>query len=142
MTRRAPTQRTPEQRRRRVAVAGLALAPVLALVFAVAALFWMVSSERGARFVLERIGEVMPGSVELGRVEGPIRGPLTLEGVVYEREGLRLEIDRLDLRWRPRALLRRQLDVEQLDASGVRADDPCLRPSRSVRSSCRRSICR
>ena len=41
--------------------------------------------------------------------------------MVYEREGLRLEINELLLRWRPRALLRRQLDVEELAANGVRS---------------------
>ena len=62
------------------------------------------------------------------RVDGPIRGPLRLERVVYEREGLRLEINELLLRWRPRALLRRQLDVEELAASGVRLrTEPTLR---------------
>jgi translocation and assembly module TamB len=109
-------------RRRRALRALLAVVTVLVLVvgLAMGAALWLVSSDAGARVVLERVGELMPGKVELGAVEGTIRGPLRQRGVVYEREGMRLTIDDLRLRWRLRALLERQVDVEELSAAGVR----------------------
>ncbi|HVR29797.1 MAG TPA: hypothetical protein VMS86_09720, partial [Thermoanaerobaculia bacterium] len=103
----------------RVAV-GIVVALVLVVALAVAAAVWLVSTEAGARLVLARVGQLMPGRVELGTVEGPLRGPLRLENVVYTRNGMRLEIAELVLRWELRALLRRQVDVHQLAASGVR----------------------
>ena len=104
---------------RRVVIV-VVLAVLAALGLAAGAAAWLLATPSGARFVLERAGELMPGRVELGRVDGPIRGPLRLERVVYEREGMRLEIHELLLRWRPRALLHRQLDVEELAANAVR----------------------
>jgi len=113
------TNRTrPRRRRRRVLLGiGSALA-VLALLIAGAAWF-LLATEPGARWLFSRLGGAMAGSLEVADLEGPIRGPLTVGGLVYESEGFEVRVERLRLEWHLRELLARRLDVVSLEAEGV-----------------------
>jgi translocation and assembly module TamB len=61
----------------------------------------------------------MPGSLNVAELTGPIRGPLDIRGLVYERDGLSMRVDHVQLEWRLRDLLSRRLDVQKLYADGV-----------------------
>jgi translocation and assembly module TamB len=62
----------------------------------------------------------MPGELEVAELHGPIRGPLDIRGFSYKRDGLEMHVDRVQLDWRLRELLSRQLDIRSLRAQGIR----------------------
>jgi len=99
--------------KRTAAVALIALATITA------AGAWLVGTESGLR-VAWRVGSgFVPSDVEIRTVRGRLAGPLVLEGVTYERPDLRAHVERIELEWRPTALLRRALAVDRLHAAGI-----------------------
>ncbi|MBP7147083.1 MAG: translocation/assembly module TamB domain-containing protein [Acidobacteria bacterium] len=95
-------------------------AAVLALgVLAAAAGWFLLGTEAGTRFAFRRLGAFIPGSLDIEELHGPIRGPLSARGIVYENETLSIRVARAAFDWRLRELLRRRIDVLQLTAEGV-----------------------
>jgi translocation and assembly module TamB len=91
-----------------------------ALAFALALAAWfLLATEPGARWLFTRVGATMAGSLEVEALAGPIRGPLSLTGLVYESEGFEVRIERLRLDWRLAELLARRLDIVSIAADGV-----------------------
>ena len=99
-------------------IAGGALMALLLVVGGV--VWWATSTEAGARRVFGLLGAFMKGSVAVARVEGPIRGPLTVYGLTYRSPALNASIDRARLDWRLSELLGKRLDIVSLRAWGVR----------------------
>lgn len=97
---------------------GIALVALLLILAGTA--YFLAGTQSGTRFLFARLGTLIPGSLAVGELRGPLRGPLDIRGLKYENDTLRVEIDRLQLRWRPEALWSRQLDVERLWADGIR----------------------
>ncbi len=88
---------------------------VLPLLLALcAATAWLLTSESAAQFVLPRIAGT---SVKLQGIHGSLAGPLHIERVRIEQESQRLEIDALQLAWRPLALLHGELHILSLQAA-------------------------
>jgi translocation and assembly module TamB len=106
------------RRWRRIALwsgAGLAL-----LVLLLAGAVWLLlGTQGGTRWLFARLGALMPGAIEVARLDGPIRGPLDIRGLTYRREGLEVRVDHVHLEWRLRELLAKRLDVERLYAEGI-----------------------
>jgi translocation and assembly module TamB len=99
----------------RLAVAAAAVALLIA-----GAAWFLLGTEPGARWLFARVGAMMAGSLEVAELDGPIRGPLAVRGLVYESDGFEVRVDRLALDWRLRELVHRRLDVVDLEAQGVR----------------------
>src|SRR5690606_40463118 len=59
--------------------------------------------------------------VEVGAVGGRLAGPLVLTDVRFASPGLRADVERVELDWRPTALLRRTVAVVRLRAAGIDA---------------------
>src|SRR6185369_7563416 len=85
-----------------------------------AAVWFLLGTQGGTRFLFTRLGALMPGSLSVAQLNGPLRGPLDIHGLVYERDGLTMRIDHVQLEWRLTDLLARRLDIQKLYASGVR----------------------
>jgi len=85
-----------------------------------AAVWFLLGTQGGTRFLFTRLGALMPGSLTVAQLNGPLRGPLDIHGLVYERDGLTMRIDHVQLEWRLTDLLARRLDIQKLYASGVR----------------------
>jgi translocation and assembly module TamB len=83
-------------------------------------LWWVTSTEAGARRAVSWLGAALKGSLQVEKVEGPIRGPLILHGVSWKTESLTVTVERIRLDWVLGRLLRRQLDITSLGAEGVR----------------------
>jgi len=90
------------------------------LLCAGAAVWFLLGTQGGTRFLFTRLGALMPGSLKVAELHGPLRGPLEVRGLVYERDGLTMRIDHVQLAWRLRSLLARRLDVDRLYADGIR----------------------
>lgn len=112
--------------RRRLGCAALAVAGVLAAL--VAAVAFLVATERGSTLVLRRLAGELPGEVAYDAFDGTLLGPLELRGLAYRRGELTVEVDRLELDWRPAALLAGTVDVERLATGEVRIALPPEEP--------------
>ncbi|MEM1230264.1 MAG: translocation/assembly module TamB domain-containing protein [Pseudomonadota bacterium] len=96
--------------------AGLLLLFLLVLVVATV----LVSTEGGSRWVLARVQAALPAELSIGALSGSLRSPLTLTDIRYDTEGLDLELDRLSIRWQLGALLGQTLQIDAVDAQGLR----------------------
>jgi translocation and assembly module TamB len=119
----APEASSPPPRRRRRLLrwtVGLLLA-LLIVIALLAGLGWYgVSTERGTRVLLARLGAMLPGELTVGSQRGPLTGPLELRDVRYRTDAMDVRVKHVRLAWHPRKLRRRQLDVERLHAEGIR----------------------
>lgn len=96
-------------------VVGLLL-PVMAGAAIVA---WLLTSQSGARWAFGQVGILMEGGVKAAAVEGRLASPLTIRGLAYETESIRITVETLTLKWNLKGLLKRQLDIETLVADGI-----------------------
>ncbi|MEP6801854.1 MAG: translocation/assembly module TamB domain-containing protein [Acidobacteriota bacterium] len=104
----------------RKALLGVAIAAGILVIAAAVALWWALSTQSGARRLVALASSALKGSVSVERVEGRIRGPLTLHGLVYKTPALTVRVDKATIDWRVSELLRRRIDIVSLKASGVR----------------------
>jgi translocation and assembly module TamB len=91
----------------------------LAILLA-AGIYFLAGTQGGTEWLFTRLGAVMPGKLEVAEMTGPLRGPLDIRGLKYEREGFEMYVDHVQLEWRLRELLNRQLDIQKLHADGIR----------------------
>lgn len=112
----------------------LLLAPILLIALAVGAALLMLNTETGTRLLAGRASAALGGMVSWQEVQGPLTGPLLLRGIEVRQPGLALELDTLAIDWSPTALAGRQLQVESLQAEGLRVTlsetdpDPAAEP--------------
>jgi len=78
----------------------------------------LLATASGTRFGVAQLQRWLPG-LRIEQLEGAALGPLALRGLRYEDETLRLEIDHLQLDWRPRDLGLRRLRIRTLDVGRV-----------------------
>lgn len=95
------------------------LATGLMVVLAgLAALFVILDSAIGHRFVIDRIAQVTPGSglrVRIGRIDGSLFGASTLRDVVLsDPQGRFMTVPEVELDWRPLSWLHHGLDIRTL----------------------------
>lgn len=104
----------------------LALAVVLALL---ATLGWLAGTTSGLRFIVARVLPALPVTVEAATVDGRLVGPMRATGVEVHGAGFSGSIARIELDWRPTALLGRTLELLSLRVeSPVIALEPRERP--------------
>ncbi|HEX3127499.1 MAG TPA: hypothetical protein VH394_09220, partial [Thermoanaerobaculia bacterium] len=91
------------------------------LAVILAATFWFLAgTQSGTQWLFTRLGALMPGKLEVAQMTGPLRGPLDIRGLKYEREGFEMYVDHVQLEWRLREIAQRRLDIQQLYADGIR----------------------
>lgn len=94
---------------------------LVTLAVILAAAFWFLAgTQRGTQFLFTRLGALMPGKLEVAQMTGPLRGPLDIRGLKYEREGFEMYVDHVQLEWRLREIAQRRLDIQRLYADGIR----------------------
>jgi translocation and assembly module TamB len=90
-------------------IAALLLVALLAAVVA-----WLLATTSGLQFILARAQPLLPVSLDIESVEGRLVGPLSLAGVDIEAPGFAGRIERIELDWRPVALMRRTAHIDYL----------------------------
>ena len=98
----------------------IALGVVAALILVVAlALFWVLNTSSGARFVLARAVGAMDGKLAVAGSEGTLAGPLTLTGVQWRDAGVDAKVGRVTVDVAITALFGRVVHVKSLDIADV-----------------------
>lgn len=94
---------------------------LVSLALILAAAFWFLAgTQGGTRWLFARVGALIPGKLEVAQLNGPLRGPLDIRGLKYEREGFEMFVDHVQLEWRLREIAQRRLDIQRLYADGIR----------------------
>ncbi len=106
-------------RLRRTLLWGSAVLVVFALLLG-SAVWFLLGTQGGTEWLFTRLGAIVPGSLEVREIHGPLRGPLDIRGLVYKRDGLDMYVERVQLQWKMRDLLSRRVDIERLYADGIR----------------------
>ena len=103
-------------RRTVIRVAVVVFAPIL---IGAGLLWYGLGSERVAKALigkaLARAGE----TVKIGSIRGKLSGPLILNDISVATRAFSAEIDSVLLEWRPTGLIRRQVRIDRLYASGI-----------------------
>ncbi|MBB5358966.1 translocation and assembly module TamB [Rhodanobacter sp. ANJX3] len=120
-----PAAPTAAPRRRRLRWIGVTVLTLLLLTVAGSA--WLLGTSSGLRFALARAQSLTHGALQVQSAAGRLLGPLDLSGVRYrDGSGLEAQVAKAHLELRAWPLLRKQLQVIDLDVEGV---DVTLAPS-------------
>ncbi len=88
----------------------------LLIVALIAISAWLVTTQAGLRFALNRAQAFSPVDVSVGQAHGRLIGPLALDDVRIELPTLRVSLPRAELDWRPwRLIYKREVRVLRLD---------------------------
>jgi translocation and assembly module TamB len=87
---------------------------VLPLVALLGAAGWLGGTTAGLRFIVARALPLLPVTVEIDLIEGRLVGPIVLGRLDFVAPGASGEIARVELDWRPAALLGRTLHIDAL----------------------------
>ncbi len=98
----------------------LSIAFTVLTVILAGVLWFLASTQSGTEWLFTQLGAFIPGKLEVASLTGPIRGPLDIRGLHYEREGMEVFVDRVQLDWRLGELLERRLDIHKLYADNIR----------------------
>ena len=98
---------------------GIAVAVLLLLV--VGAIAWVINTQSGTRFAVERAKAVMGDQLAIGSVDGSIAGPLRITGFRYRdpAAGIDASVAQLELDLVLSDLWRKLVHVEQLSVNGI-----------------------
>ena len=75
----------------------LAVGFLLPVLVGAAIVAWLLTSQSGARWAFSQVGILMEGGVKAVGVEGRLASPLTIRGLVYETESIRITVETLTL---------------------------------------------
>ncbi len=91
------------------------------MLVVVAALFsaWLLGREGTLRWAAAQAMAASAGRLQIDGVSGSLYGPISIARLRWESDGLIVSAEAIDLDWQPRALWRRELDIEELHAASV-----------------------
>ncbi len=98
---------------------GIALAVLLGLIVVLA--WWLLETESGARFAVERAKSALAGKLAIAQATGALTSPLELHDVAYKDpvSGLDVKVKTLKLDYGFWGLLRKTAHVRNLEIDGV-----------------------
>ncbi len=94
---------------------------VLLIVFLMG-LVMVTSTETGLHWVVALTQKNIPGSLTISSVKGRLIGPLKLDGLEYDTDDLKINLDTAGLDWKLSRLLSLQFHLVDLQASGIRIE--------------------
>jgi translocation and assembly module TamB len=94
---------------------------IVALLLAVAGLWWWSGSEGSLAWVLERVQRTQPVTAE--GVRGSLRSGLRIHRLTWEKDGVQVQADDVDLAWQPLALLGGVIKLDGVHAAALRITD-------------------
>lgn len=100
------------------------LAPIVFAGLLAAAAVWLLGTEAGARFAVAMVPRLTAAEVRVGELAGTLGADLRLNDLHLSWPDGSASVQELRLRWRPRQLLRRHLQVDELTLHGVQLQLP------------------
>jgi len=93
---------------------------ILVVAFAIAAgVSWMIGTNQGTRFFLEKVGRSIPGHARIEEVKGRIAGNLEIKGIRITTPMRDISVDRLRVRWNPLSILTGWIYVKSVILDGL-----------------------
>lgn len=99
----------------------LLLAAIVIVLSAAAGLWWWAGTESSLQWVWRRVAQSQPLSAE--GMSGTLRTGLAVRRLAWEREGLKIEAEDVELAWRPLFLLAGIVKLDRVHASALRITD-------------------
>jgi len=107
----------------------IALTLAALLLVAAAALWWLLGSDAGLRFALDRAEGFTQGALTVRQARGHLAGPIDIAGLRYDDgNGTVVKVEKAHLHVRLWPLLARRVHVLDLDADGVEVALPQSAP--------------
>lgn len=94
------------------------------LIILLTAVTLLLTTETGGRVALYAAEKSLPGSFEYGSWQGAILRDFEITELHYREGDIDIEIDYLQLRWRPWQLLKRQLHAREFEINSARIQIP------------------
>lgn len=85
----------------------------------VTALYFLFFSNKGLVAGINLAGNFIPGKFRMAVIEGRLADSLVLQGIEYTDEQAVVHIDSLSFSWKPASLLKKTLDIQSIDISGM-----------------------
>lgn len=96
---------------------------IVLAVTVISAFVWVVATNQGSRWLLESVASLGGVRFSAQNIEGRIIDKLRLTKVRVDLDQQHLELDTLELRWKPSLLLAGTVAVQELVIKGVRIQD-------------------
>lgn len=96
----------------------LILATVL-MMLTVSTLLALISTEGGTRLTLNLLRHALDGQLTYGQIHGKLSNKLSIKQIHYAGNDQDIDIDRLQLQWRPLSILRHGITIKQLQLGQV-----------------------
>ncbi|MGE4241263.1 translocation/assembly module TamB domain-containing protein [Ramlibacter sp.] len=100
---------------------GIVVGAIVLLMLLAGGLWWWTDTEGSLDWALRRAARDLP--VTLEGVTGSLRDGLRIERFVWEKDGLKVEARKVHLEWNAPALVRRTVQVDELEAASVIVTD-------------------
>jgi translocation and assembly module TamB len=99
----------------------LLLAVIVIVLSAAAGLWWWAGTESSLQWALRRVAESQPLTAE--GMSGTLRSGLNVRRLAWERDGLKIEAEDVELAWRPLFLFGGIVKLDRVHASALRITD-------------------
>ncbi|MCX5813544.1 MAG: translocation/assembly module TamB domain-containing protein [Proteobacteria bacterium] len=99
---------------------------LLALLFTIViygTLFWVLCTNRGARWALEGSLHFLPAKIHIEKISGTLAGDLQLEGIRADTKGWKLGIDSIKFSWQPLYIVTGSVAIKEFVVNGISLDD-------------------
>jgi len=96
---------------------------LVAVLIGAAAVAWVAGTTEGARWLLAAVSRHTDLHISAGKVEGRLGDHLQLKGVRISLPRQTMQIEDIDIRWKPLLLLAGTIGVRELTLQGVRIQD-------------------
>jgi translocation and assembly module TamB len=100
----------------------------LGLLALLGGIAWIVGTESGFDFVVEKAQTLAPGELKIENHEGRLIDKISLTGISYQKDELTAQVDTFVFDWNANALLETKVHVEQLHIDNVKVHLPKTEP--------------
>lgn len=105
------------------------------VLFALGSLFafaaYVLSSEWGLPWVVQRAAHYAPGELSVQSFSGTLRGPIVLEDVAWHNEEVAIEVGRIELEWEPLQFMHGEVRISRLAVDTVNVQTTAPREPRA-----------
>jgi hypothetical protein len=84
---------------------------------------WLIGTNQGASFVVDKVIRSIPAKVQTGSVNGKLAGGLEIEGITVRFQTLEVSAKRLYLRWNPLHLLGGWIGIREIAIDELSIND-------------------